>query len=79
MVFSRDGVSEAVGVTIHEELRVCQDWFFVCSSAAVNECLNGEGAKRLQFMHVTGSDALVVAAMRTVSGHVVDSSVEINH
>jgi hypothetical protein len=55
------GASEAVGVTIHEVLCVRHDWFFVCSSSVLNECLKGIGVKRLQFLHVVVSTDMVAA------------------
>ena len=42
------GVREAVGVTIQELFCGANDWFFVCSRAVLNECLNGTGVKRRQ-------------------------------
>ena len=43
------GAGCVVGVTIHA-LVVWYDWFFVCSSAVLNECLNGVAVNRLQFL-----------------------------
>ena len=56
-----------VGVTIHEPFFVCHDWFFVCSSAVLNECLNGIGVHLAQFLH-TGI-ARSTAARRRMTQH----------
>ena len=40
------------------ELSVCHDWFFVWPSS-VEECLNGIGVKRWQFLHAPAEVCIV--------------------
>ena len=63
------GATAAVGVTIHEELSVCHDWFFVWPSSVEKECLNGIGVKRWQFLHAPAEVCIVGGGRVSARAH----------